>query len=258
MGTNVVLSFDDGRGDNYLVAKNILQEKNIPATFNITTDYVLEKDEAYRPCVNPPMTKRQVIELSQNGLFEIAGHGKKHHNEMSNLADGLAELQAWTHRECAGVASPNSKLAFDQVLSQKKEYHANNIHYVRLGDRFPRFALMKRTLRKTNSVLHSKAIYQWIYANSFVTPEDTFVLPSIPVMNHTTVKELVGAIENAVKKDESVIFMFHSVCRAGESFHDDPWTWDYGKFEKFCDALCGLRDGKKIRLCTTKELMKRR
>lgn len=36
----VTLSFDDGRIDNYRVAKEILLPNNIPATINIATGYI--------------------------------------------------------------------------------------------------------------------------------------------------------------------------------------------------------------------------
>lgn len=36
----VTLSFDDGRIDNYRVAKEILLPNNIPATINIATAYI--------------------------------------------------------------------------------------------------------------------------------------------------------------------------------------------------------------------------
>ena len=42
---NIVLSFDDGRHDNYEAYKNILNPLNIPATFNITAGYVLNDIE---------------------------------------------------------------------------------------------------------------------------------------------------------------------------------------------------------------------
>ena len=36
----IVLSFDDGRRDNYRVAKELLEANEIPATFNITSGYL--------------------------------------------------------------------------------------------------------------------------------------------------------------------------------------------------------------------------
>ena len=38
----VILSFDDGRKDNYRAAMEIMKPLDIPATFNITTGYILQ------------------------------------------------------------------------------------------------------------------------------------------------------------------------------------------------------------------------
>lgn len=258
MKTKIILSFDDGRLDNYYIAKEILIPKNIPATFNITTDYIMGRDIDFFPCSNYAMSKENIIELSKNNLFEIAGHGQKHNNEMRNLLLGRDELCKWCNFFPKGIASPNSKLSFDEVLRRKKEYEKNKIEYVRLGSRIYKLKFIKRICIKLNKVFRSGSITKFIYKDSYITEKDTFVFPSIPILHDITVEQIHMLIEKAIREKKSIIFMFHSICRPKDKFYNDLWSWDFNKFTNLCDYLLELEKDNKIKLCRTEELIKGR
>lgn len=255
MRTKIILSFDDGRLDNYYIAKEILVTRNIPATFNITIDYILGKDF---PCSNFAMTKENVIELSKQNLFEIAGHGKEHNNDINNLVLGINEIYKWCNIFPKGVASPNSKLNFGETFKRKEEYKKNKIEYIRVGDRFFKFKFVKKILRKLNKYFNNNLINKFIYKDSYVIKNDTFVFPSIPILNYTTEKEVYTLIEGAIKEEKSIIFMFHSICKPEDKFYNDLWSWDYNKFINLCNYLLKLEREEKIEICKMEELVKNR
>ena len=75
MNSYLSLSFDDGRRDSFEVGYPILKKYGIPATFNITTGYVLGNRMEDIGTKEPPMTVEMVRELYRDPSIEIAGHG---------------------------------------------------------------------------------------------------------------------------------------------------------------------------------------
>lgn len=53
----ITLSFDDGRRDNYINAVPVLMKFGLPATFNITTDYISARYDENVPCKNSGIDK---------------------------------------------------------------------------------------------------------------------------------------------------------------------------------------------------------
>lgn len=255
MKTKIILSFDDGRVDNYNLAKNILVPKNIPATFNITVDYIENKNTETNPCPNLAMTKEQVVELSKEKLFEIAGHGKKHNNNIDNLILGVKELCDWCNINIKGIASPNSKLSLKEILKYEEIYKEHGINYIRLGDRIFKLKLIKRVLRKINKFFHNCNITKYVFKDSFITKKDSFIFPSIPILNHITTQEVFSLIEKAIQEEKSIILMFHSICKPKDKFYNDLWSWDYDKFNNLCEYLLRLKKEGKIEICKTKDLI---
>ena len=150
--TKLVFSFDDGRKDNLCAALEILEKNNIPASFNITTDFVsslLKENEL--PCKNSALSKEEVKQLGSKDIFEIAGHGKRHSNECKNLIRGVVELREWfSNKIINGIASPYSQAKIEDLISDKNEYFNNGISYIRLGDRITSLCFVKKALRKIN------------------------------------------------------------------------------------------------------------
>lgn len=235
--TRIVLSFDDGRKDNYINAAPILVKYGIPAVFNITTDYVMQVFDENCPCKNSSMEKEDVIEMSRNPLFEIAGHGKKHSNDLENLTAGVRELEKWTGRTCMGVASPNSRLNYDAVRSNREKYEDCGIHYVRLGDRLGKFSFAKKCIRRLNRHINSGVMYRFVYSETCINKKDRFVYPAVPVMSNVSVNEITEMIEYGIRKDLDLILMFHSICGSDEDYSKDAWSWDLKHFEDLCIYL---------------------
>lgn len=256
--TKIVLSFDDGRKDNLRVVRDICLKENIPATFNITTDYVSEQlldDE--KPCNNVPMDKESLCNIANNSFIEIAGHGKKHSNECENLINGVNELREWLpNRTINGIASPYSQAIVSELVRDKDVYCKNGISYIRLGDRITSFCYVKKVLRKLNRMFfHLPFIFSWVHEQTFVSKNDDFILYSVPILKRDTVDEVIALVKNAVKKDKSVILMFHSVLHKGEPEYESNWTWDWDKFENLVLKLKQMQESDLLKITTTQDLM---
>jgi len=254
MQIRIALSFDDGRKDNYDIAVKVLTKYNIPASFNIITSYIDGISDKCVPFKNSPLTKNEVISLSKMDLFEIAGHGKKHNNDFDNLIAGLDELETWCGFRPVGIASPESKLSFQTATADRDLYEEKGIKYIRLGARLDKYILGKRALRKMNSWAHSTAVARYVWRDSFCREDDVFAFPSIPVMHRMTVGEIEALIMEANRRGESIIFMFHSICKPDSEFYHDTWSWDYGKFVELCKLIDELRNKHKIIPCRVMDM----
>lgn len=256
--TKLVFSFDDGRKDNLRTAFEILERNNIPASFNITTDFVsslLRDDEL--PCKNEALSKDEVIKLGSKEIFEIAGHGKKHSNECQNLISGIAELREWfPNKIISGIASPYSQAEIEDLIADKNAYLNNGISYIRLGDRINSFGVVKKIFRKLNRKLfHIPFIYAWVHEECFIEQNGNFILYSVPVLKMDTVSEVLAVIKKTVKKDKNLILMFHSVLHKGEPEYKSKWSWDWNKFEKLISKVNEMQKHSLLQVVTTQNLM---
>ena len=81
----VVISFDDGRADNYQLFRDYLLPKEIPFTINIASAYVngtISKDNL--PCENSAISVEELKVMATSPIVEIAGHGFEHLNEIKD------------------------------------------------------------------------------------------------------------------------------------------------------------------------------
>ena len=97
----ILLTFDDGYANNYNNIFSFLNEKNIPAIFFLSTDYVNNSKKLFKHDIRKLknfnisienieeevmadifycMNSTQVLEISKNKLFEIGSHMQSHPN----------------------------------------------------------------------------------------------------------------------------------------------------------------------------------
>ena len=250
----VVISFDDGRKDNYRIAEKILKPLQIPATFNITTSYIMDED-VIKPCRNKPLSKAEVVELSKCPLFEIAGHGHEHQNNIDNLILGINDLKEWCQSdEIMGLASPNSQICEMCIKADRHIYEENQIRYIRIGDRIKTYTFIKKWIRRLNRILKDPRIFYWVYKETLLDKEDGYILYSIPVLQDVNSLEILYIINKAIYHKKSVILMFHSVVKEGEAYYRDRWSWDYDEFLKLCKTLKNYERQGKLKLSKTIEM----
>lgn len=249
--TKIALSFDDGRKDNYRVAKEILEPLNIPASFNITTGYIQRTiEEKDKPSAHEPMTMEEVKDLKEKDLFEIAGHGYTHDNEQKNLIKGVNELRNILNfnEKKIGIASPHSEFDLSGIEKFKTECKKNNINYLRISHRFKKNFLIRKIIRKINRKLNIPFLYYYVYKDTDVKKTDEFLLYSVPIIKDNKINEVKYLIEKAIESDKSYILMLHSILKPGEIYYDDLFTWDYNDFKELCEFLKELENNNKIKI----------
>lgn len=256
--TRIVLSFDDGRGDNYRAAMEELLPRGLKATFNITTGYIngdINKDRV--PCENPPMSIYNVKELGRHNEFEIAGHGHEHLNTLEDWAKGIDCLAGWLGAEWGkgygiGIASPHSQMPAGVIREARNELNGINVRYVRIGLPNQR-KLLQRVISKTAREIKSKFLFYLPITGSLQKLGRDMVVFSIPIAHAHTVEQIKFTIEKAYLKQKDLVLMFHSIVKPGEDYYGDMCSWDYFKFVELCDYLVGLREQDKVSVTTTVE-----
>ncbi len=236
--TKIVLSFDDGRKDNLRMVEEILNPLNMKATINITTAYVDGTISAeHAPCENAAMSVEEVIALSKNPSIELAGHGCEHQNTIEDLGKGLSILRSWIpNRLVNGIASPNSLLSEDAVLSDRSAYEALDLSYVRIGPgkSYHRF---RRICGKLARMTHSAFLYKYSIQGAQIQGTPGYVVLSVPVMKQHTLAQVKSLVSDARRQGNDLILMFHSILKPGEPYYEDTWSWGYEDFRGLCQWL---------------------
>lgn len=231
----VVLSFDDGRKDNILVA-GLLEEYGLSATFNITTGYVDGSSAPTAcPCKNDPLSIDDVIRIYKNELFEIAGHGNDHLNVLNDWMVCINKMNKWLglNKKEYGFASPHCGITAEEA---KNVLNSGLVTYLRVGLK-KQFNIPNRAFYKLALLTKNRFFYYLSAKNSFQTIGDSKIVYSIPVNRAISLDQVVYVVERAVKKNKDCVFMFHSILRNDQPFFSDAWTWSTDKFEGLCKYL---------------------
>ena len=247
----ITLSFDDGRKDNYQIAKEVLETRNLPATFNITTGFIENKLDMG----DIPLSKEEIIEISNNHFFEVAGHGHMHKNDMEDIEQGKNILKEWINlneQESIGFASPGSGMTLEYINVNKEQLKKMGFCYIRISGRWQTKKFVRVAARKISRVIHSSFLYKVAYVDTLMDKTEGIVVFSIPVINDITVSQLVKMVREAKKQNKWCVFMFHSIKKKGDDSYNDPWSWDYNKFVEFANVLKKMRDAEEIEVMTTK------
>lgn len=233
------LSFDDGRIDNYTLLRPLLERYDLPATFNITTGYVLGKLNPGNPTDVKPMDMDMVKELSRNPLFEIAGHGWAHKNSIEDIHEGFDDLKRRLGVEKLtelgdGFASPGTGLAVE-TWRQLVAESGSSLNYARVSLRYTSHAKLKTLIRKVSRVTKWPLFYRWAYQDTLMDGVEDGKLYSVPVLASISISELKALIDYSVKHRKACILMFHSIVPDGQ-VHDN-WDYEEGPFSELCQYL---------------------
>lgn len=247
----ITLSFDDGRKDNFAVAKELLEKYQIPATFNIATGYIEGKVDAGR---NPALSKEELIEMYGNPLFEIAAHGDMHKNDLEDISNGRKKLIQWLNLPDdykVGFASPGSEMSVEYIEANAEMLKGIGFQYVRTGLRVKSKKFLRTYARKAARLVHSPQLFKLAYADTLQESLTGLSIVSIPILHDTTLKQVQGIVDLAAKKKRWCVLMFHSIEKTGSKFYDDTWTWDSNAFEEFLKYLDRQRKEEKLDIITT-------
>lgn len=239
--TRVILSFDDGRKDNFDYAMPILRAHNLQATFNIATAYVDGSiSDSDRPCPNEAMTVDDVLALYRMG-HTIDAHGDCHKNDLEDIKRGIEKLREWGISDSQlGFASPNSKLSVEEILKEEKELKDLDISQVRVAA--GKNDIFSRAQRKLGEKLGSTALFCNGFDCGYVDTKNDFIIYSVPIMHKATVKQIMAIIKRAIAKESDIVLMFHSISACNQPYYNDTWTWDIGKFNELCGWLEDMQE----------------
>lgn len=256
----IVLSFDDGRKDNYRIAINILEPRKLGATFNITTGYI-DGSLSDRNCItpNPAMSIQEIKRLYQNNLFEIAGHGDSHLNTRSDWMAGVEKLKLWLGNEWyangIGIASPHSAITYADELCNKENWKNTEVKYIRLGLTNQK-EFTQKIFSKSLRIIKSPLLFSLLFNSSCKKIGNDFFVYSVPILNHHSFDQIYYLIKKTIAMKKDCILMFHSILKKGEANENSMWSWDYDKFEKLCDKITELREQNQIAVISTIEALK--
>ena len=252
----ISFSFDDGRGDNLQVIRDIMLPMEIPVTLNVTTGYVDGTCPAdLLPTSKDPLCIDDVVMLARDPMVEIALHGDRHQNTQSDIAAGRKKLIEWLQLpedQSFGFASPGSGLPVEDFSSGDSALFARQITYHRTSLRIQRMRILRVLCRKAGRILHIPLLYRIAYRDTLMNTAADRTIYSIPVMKDTTYPQLKSMIDLAVRKKMALTLMFHSIVE--NTGAEDNWSWDKLQFCKLCGYLTQKRNEGALQLLTTQQL----
>ena len=251
---HIAISFDDGRKDNVDIIERMLLAHKIPTTLYITTGYVDGScPENKLPTEKPPMSIKDVVNLYQNPLVEIGMHGDMHLNEDWDIQNGRNKLLNWLGLDSSytfGFASPSTAFPIDYFVQSNNPLYDRDISYLAVGLRNSSHRKMRTLARKGSRIIHSRLLYETAYSDTMMMNCPDRVIYRVPVLGDIRYKQLRTLVEEAIRKQKSIVFMFHSI----DDHSDDTWTWSTSNFERLTDYLLQQREMKKLELMTVEEL----
>ena len=248
----IIFSFDDGREDTYRNAYKVLSDKSLPATINVTSDFILheEKYTCFKSSCNKSMKISEILECQKAG-WEIACHGSKHQNDVEDIVLNISELEAFgVDVNNIGFASPNAEVTEDNCKDIHELLDNNTIAYIRSGRQTRREGIWYSVWTIINQYLKSKYVYWCLNKRNILYNNNKRFLYSVGISSYTTIKELKYLISR-IKKDEAIILVFHSILKeCDRGYNLDKWYWDIEKFEELCDWIS---HSSQFEVCTTKQ-----
>lgn len=256
----IAFTFDDGRSDNYLVAKRIMDKYQLFGTVYITTGFIdgtwKSKDVLQSP--TRPLTVEEINELHASG-WEIGLHGDKHKSQVDDMRTALDKLRSWgiTNSDW-GISVPNSNTSDAEIKTLLESEYGEKIVYIRRGRKCDTSNLKNRVLYVLYSTLKLKWAYRLFNAENvfFLGDENRSNIQSIVVKSNDSADLIVDFIETL--PDNSVaVLMLHSILSPDHVMcGKDPWSWDEKNFEILCSELKNMEINNGLKVKTLMEIVK--
>jgi hypothetical protein len=236
----IILSFDDGRKDNYETVYPLLKKYGFTASFHIVTGFA----DGTAKAKFETMDIDNVKELARNG-FDISSHSDKHVNEENDLRTSLQKLKLWgIDRKPLIFSSPNSDIYEGNIPQYFDMLRNNRIEYVRSGVQIRRNGLCYIILCLLQLYTKSKRLYYFLNKSNIMKfggggcnslkINGLHVVKSVAVKTQNTAGQLIYMVKK-LQPDDAVCFLFHSVS-SGKDIEDD-YAFELEKFEVFLNQL---------------------
>ena len=255
----VVLTFDDGRSDNYLTAKQIMDRYGLQGTVYVTTGFIdgTWDEKAVLQSPTRALTVDEIKELYASG-WEIGLHGDKHKTQIEDMQTALNKLQSWgIANDTWGISVPNSSATDAEVNALLKNKIGKKIVYVRRGRKCNTTKLKNKVLYVLYSTLKSKLAYRLFNAENVLLLQscNSSNIPSVVVKSNDSFDLIIDFIKRL--PDESVVvLMLHSILPLNHAMcGKDPWSWDEKNFERLCFGLQNMEDNNELEVKTLMDVM---
>ncbi len=251
---HIALTFDDGRSDNYLLAKQIMDKYQLKGTVYITTGFVDGTWEGKDILKSPtrPLTIDEIKELDASG-WEIGLHGDKHKTQVDDMRTALNKLQSWGIDNCCwGISVPNSDAAESEISALLASDYGEKIAYIRRGRKCDTTKITNKVLYVIYNLLKFKWAYRRFNRENIFTVENfnKANVPSVVVKSSDT-PELIIDFINSVPDNSFVVLMLHSILPSDNALcGNDPWSWSDAKFDKLCFELKALTKNSDLEVST--------
>ena len=257
----IAFTFDDGRSDNYLLAKQIMDKYEFCGTVYITTGFIdgtwSEKDILKSP--NRPLTSDEILKLGNAG-WEIGLHGDKHKTEVNDMRNALNKLQSWGVNNCEwGISVPNSTVTEAEIDNILNSEYGDQIAYIRRGRKCNTSKFRNKMLYFMYSVLKSKIAYRnFNFENIFSFKNfNKTNIPSV-VIKFSDSADLILDFIKTIPDESAVVLMLHSILSSNHAMcGKDPWSWDEKNFEKLCSGIKDMECNNELIVKPLMEIIKR-
>ena len=255
----IAFTFDDGRSDNYLLAKRIMDKYQFSGTVYITTGFIdgTWEDNDVLQSPTRPLTVEEINGLHSSG-WEIGLHGDKHKNQKDDMRNALDKLQSWgIINDCWGISVPNSSASETEINALLESEYGKKIVYIRRGRKCNTAKLKNKVLYVLYSVLKSKLAYRYFNAeNVFLyNRENRSNIPSVVVKSNDRAGMLIDFIKT-LPDGSVVVLMLHSILSSDHAMcGKDPWSWDEKNFEMLCSGLKDMENNNNLKVKTLMEII---
>lgn len=256
----LAFTFDDGRSDNYLLAKQIMDKYQFRGTVYVTTGFIDGTWEGKDILNSPtrPLTVHEITELQASG-WEIGLHGDKHQTQVDDMRIAIDKLQRWGIENCKwGVSVPNSRTDEREIETIFASEYGKNIAYIRRGRKCNTADIKNKVLYVLYSFLKLKWAYRCFNSeNIFVYGGgDKSNVPSV-VVKSNDVSDLIIDFITKMPEDAVVVLMMHSILPMEHSLCGrEPWSWDEKNFEMLCSGLKTMVTNNELIILPLIELMR--
>ena len=256
----VAITFDDGRSDNYLLAKQIMDRHKLLGTVYITTGFIdgtwIEKELLQSP--TRPLTINEIKELNQYG-WEIGLHGDKHQTQVDDMRIALQKLKSWgIDNSRWGISIPNSAKNEIEINRLYSSEYGNQIAYIRHGRKCDTSKLSNKILYIIYSIFKSKLAYRMFNSLNIhsLSNGDKLNIPSVVVKARDNPDLIIDFIKH-IPDNSVVVLMLHSIILSGKSsIRKNPWNWEEKKFERLCLKLQELNEQSEIQTLPLIDILK--
>lgn len=251
----IVLTFDDGRGDNYTNVFPVMKKYGLKGTLFITSGYI---DKSYTnsdwKSAGEPMSPLEIKEMKDCG-FEIGLHGDRHTTDSGDFAVCLEKLKNWNLIEkenpIVGFSIPNSDVKPEKADELKNDY-SKELLYIRKGRECNTEKIHIKLLFAIYNILKFSWAYRLFNLPNIIKSDDTTkpLIPSVVIKRRDSAKMIIKFIKRL--PDNCIcVFMLHSILyKTDKLYNTDGWAWSVDNFDTLCQML---KNDSEIEVVTLKE-----